>query len=213
MLKGKGKIPCWLTKYLTMKTYGGMEVHLHPFLTSALDGDGCSVLRPGRFTLAERAAGIHWIRDCVGRRAWTDAVAKRKIPCPYEDSNSGRPASNLIVVTTQLTTLLQKLIVWFVIDQQKSHCMVRLSLVFIGYRAVTLSWTTSVTEQQCHRMVHANRTALSIFVSIRYYFKQLDLRTRSMTRFVLDIIITECRLYFRKCHTNVKPHLMSKQAS
>jgi hypothetical protein len=29
-----------------MKTYGGVELYIHPFLTSALDGNGWSDLRP-----------------------------------------------------------------------------------------------------------------------------------------------------------------------
>jgi hypothetical protein len=34
-----------------MMTYEGMDVQIHVFLTSALDGDELSVSRPGRFTL------------------------------------------------------------------------------------------------------------------------------------------------------------------
>jgi hypothetical protein len=33
--KGKGKVP--ILKYHTLKTYGGVEVYLHEFLTLALD--------------------------------------------------------------------------------------------------------------------------------------------------------------------------------
>jgi hypothetical protein len=32
-----------------MKTYGGVDVYIHVFLTSALVGGECSALRPGRF--------------------------------------------------------------------------------------------------------------------------------------------------------------------
>jgi len=38
-----------------MKTYEGVEVYLHAFLTSQLDGDKWSASLPGRFILMERA--------------------------------------------------------------------------------------------------------------------------------------------------------------
>jgi len=44
-----------------MKTYGGMELSRHTFLTSALDGGEWSVSRSGRFTPSERTVGTHWI--------------------------------------------------------------------------------------------------------------------------------------------------------
>jgi len=49
-----------------MKTYRGVEVQLHAFLTSALDGGEWSVSRPGRFTPRKRAPGAHWIGGWVG---------------------------------------------------------------------------------------------------------------------------------------------------
>jgi hypothetical protein len=39
-----------------------------PFLTSELNGGEWSILRPGRFTLGERASGTHWIGGWVGPR-------------------------------------------------------------------------------------------------------------------------------------------------
>jgi hypothetical protein len=39
--------PC-LAKYHAMKTYWGMEVYLHAFLTSALDGGEWSASPPGK---------------------------------------------------------------------------------------------------------------------------------------------------------------------
>jgi hypothetical protein len=57
-----------------MKTYWGVEVYLHAFLNSALDGGEWSASRPGRFTLRERAPGTHWIGVWVGFRAVLDAV-------------------------------------------------------------------------------------------------------------------------------------------
>jgi hypothetical protein len=63
-----------------MKTYCGVGVQLHAFLTSALDGGEWSATRPGRFTPKDRALGAHWIESWVGPRAVPDAVVKRKIP-------------------------------------------------------------------------------------------------------------------------------------
>jgi hypothetical protein len=47
-----------------------------PFLTSPVNGDEWSALRPVRFTPGERAAVGHWIG---GLRAGLDAMEKRKI--------------------------------------------------------------------------------------------------------------------------------------
>jgi hypothetical protein len=42
-----------------MKEYGGVDVYIHIFLTSALAGDELLVSRPGGFTSGERAPGTH----------------------------------------------------------------------------------------------------------------------------------------------------------
>jgi hypothetical protein len=62
-----------------MKAYWGVEIYLHTFLTSALDGREWSASRPGRFNPTERAPVTHWIGGWVGPRAGLDAVVKRKI--------------------------------------------------------------------------------------------------------------------------------------
>jgi hypothetical protein len=59
-----------------MKTYVGVEVHLHAFLTSPPDAGEWSASQAGRFTPRERAPGTHWIGGWVGPRAGLDAVAK-----------------------------------------------------------------------------------------------------------------------------------------
>jgi hypothetical protein len=70
-----------------MKTYWGMEVYLHAFLTSVLDGDEWSASGSGRFIRRERAPDTHWIGGWVGFRAVLDTVVKRKIPSPWRESN------------------------------------------------------------------------------------------------------------------------------
>jgi hypothetical protein len=44
-----------------MKTYGGVDVYIHVFLTSALDGGGWSASCTGRSTPGERVPGTHWM--------------------------------------------------------------------------------------------------------------------------------------------------------
>jgi hypothetical protein len=59
-----------------MKTYGGVDVYTHVFLTSALVRGEWAASRPGRFTPGERAPGTHWIGGWVGSRAGMDDVKK-----------------------------------------------------------------------------------------------------------------------------------------
>jgi hypothetical protein len=61
-----------------MKAYGGVDVKIHIFLTSALVGGEWSGSRPGRFTPGERAPGIHLIGGWVDPRAALNDVEKRK---------------------------------------------------------------------------------------------------------------------------------------
>jgi hypothetical protein len=58
IMLGKGervKLSLCLTTYHAMKTYGKVEVYLHEFSTSALDGGEWLAPRPGHFTPGERA--------------------------------------------------------------------------------------------------------------------------------------------------------------
>jgi hypothetical protein len=57
-----------LIKHHAMKTYDGVEVQLHVFLTSALDGGEWLALRPCRFTPGERARGTNWRGSWVGAK-------------------------------------------------------------------------------------------------------------------------------------------------
>jgi hypothetical protein len=70
-------------------------------LTSALDGSEWSALHPVRFTLKERAPGIHWIGAWVGPRAVLDAVVKREIPSPRRESN---PRTSIVQAVAQRYT-------------------------------------------------------------------------------------------------------------
>jgi hypothetical protein len=63
-----------------------------PFLTLALDGCEWATSHPSHFTLRERAPITHWIGGWVGPRAGLNTMEKRKIFCPYEESNLRHPA-------------------------------------------------------------------------------------------------------------------------
>jgi hypothetical protein len=45
----KGKVVTVLIKHYAVKKYGGVDVYIHVFLTSALVGGEWSASRPGRF--------------------------------------------------------------------------------------------------------------------------------------------------------------------
>jgi hypothetical protein len=62
-----------------MKAYGGVNLYIHIFLTSALAAGEWSDSRPGRFTPGEGAPGTHWIGSWVEPRAGLDDVEKRKL--------------------------------------------------------------------------------------------------------------------------------------
>jgi hypothetical protein len=53
-------------KNQTMKTYEEVEVKLHAFLTSPLDGGEWSAWRSGRFISDRRSPCTHWIGGWVG---------------------------------------------------------------------------------------------------------------------------------------------------
>jgi hypothetical protein len=87
----KYRLGNFLTKHHAMKAYWGVEVQLHAFLTSAVDGGEWSASRSGHFTPKERGRGTHSIGGWVGPRAVLDAMVKRKIPRLRRKSNSRTP--------------------------------------------------------------------------------------------------------------------------
>jgi hypothetical protein len=71
-----------------MKKYGGVDLYIHAFLISALDGCKWSASGPGRFASREKDPVTHWIGGWVGPTAGLAKVEKRKIlllPGPYFD--------------------------------------------------------------------------------------------------------------------------------
>jgi hypothetical protein len=65
-----------------MKAYGGVDVYIHIFLTSALVGREWSVSSTCRFTPGERTHGTHWIGGWMDPRAGLDGVEKKKFDGP-----------------------------------------------------------------------------------------------------------------------------------
>jgi hypothetical protein len=61
-----------------MKVYGGVDVEIHIFLTSALVLGEWSASRPGRCTTGES----HWIGGWVGPRAGLDDVKRTFLALP-----------------------------------------------------------------------------------------------------------------------------------
>jgi hypothetical protein len=105
----KAKLSLCLTKHHAMKTYGRVEVWLHTFLASALDGDEWSASRPSRVTPGGKSPppSIPLNRRlCVDTRVCLDAVAKRKEkPFPTHAQNR-TPIVHPVTVTiiTELST-------------------------------------------------------------------------------------------------------------
>jgi hypothetical protein len=68
-----------LVKHRAIKTYVKVEVQLHVFLTSAVDGGDSSASHSGRSIPGERTLGTHCIRGCVGPRTGLDSMEEREI--------------------------------------------------------------------------------------------------------------------------------------
>jgi hypothetical protein len=64
--------------HYAINTYGGVNVEIYNFLTSALVGGEWSASRPVRFNPGERATGAHWIGSRVDPRAGLNYVEKRQ---------------------------------------------------------------------------------------------------------------------------------------
>jgi hypothetical protein len=90
-----------------MKKYWGVEVQLHAFLISALDGSVWSVSCPGRFsprkdpryTLDGRLDGPQTPSGRGGEEK------KRSPNCPWQVSNPGRSAGRLVTILIELPRL------------------------------------------------------------------------------------------------------------
>jgi hypothetical protein len=73
-----------------MKVYWEWRYSSTHSLTSALDGGVVNFTTRPLYP-QERAPGTHWIGGWVGPRAVLDAVVRRKIPSPHQESNPRTP--------------------------------------------------------------------------------------------------------------------------
>jgi hypothetical protein len=85
---------------------GTVEVLLHIFITSVLDGGQWSASCPSHFTPGEGASNTHLIGSWIGPRASVYMVVKRKITAPYSESNPGCPAHSSVTILTDLPWFL-----------------------------------------------------------------------------------------------------------
>jgi hypothetical protein len=80
-----------------MKSYGGVDVLIRVFLTSAHVSGEWWASRSDRFSFGERAPDTHWLRGCVGPRSGLDDMENWKfltllglelqLPCrPYQNN-------------------------------------------------------------------------------------------------------------------------------
>jgi hypothetical protein len=70
-----------------MKAYGGVQVEIDIFLTSALVGGEWSASRPCHFTPGERVPDTRWLGGWVGPESvWM--TSRKENSWPYRDSNS-----------------------------------------------------------------------------------------------------------------------------
>jgi hypothetical protein len=102
----KVKLSLCLTKHHAMKTYWGSGGIGPLGLNLGLHRGKWLHSHPGRFT-----AGTHWMGGWVGPRAGLHAV--RKLPCPCQEQNPGRPARSLVTIPNELPASLKVVSVLF----------------------------------------------------------------------------------------------------
>jgi hypothetical protein len=89
-----------LTKHHTIKKYWGVEVQIHTFLTSALDGGEWPASCPGYFIAGARATQYSLEGRLGEPNAGLDMVAKRNKShyCPCWEMNPGCPDCSVVSI-------------------------------------------------------------------------------------------------------------------
>jgi hypothetical protein len=109
---------------------GGADVYIHVSLNSALIGVEWSVLRPGCFTLGERAPSEFWIKGCVGqhKRSGPYAVEKNVTLSVFWASKS---QSSWKLSVAVLTAIFQQSMMCRSIATLNLTCRVNLRRLFL----------------------------------------------------------------------------------
>jgi hypothetical protein len=90
-----------LIKHHAVKTYWGVEVLLHAFLTLAVGGGEWSASFSGHF-----APGAHCMGGWVDPQSQSGRDGEEKTRhCPCRELNPGRPAHSLVCIMTELSWL------------------------------------------------------------------------------------------------------------
>jgi hypothetical protein len=105
MSKIKLNLSLCLTKPHAMKTYGGVEMYFHAFLTSALGIGDWSASHTSRFTLGKRTSSTHCVGGWVGPRAGLNVASEGKSPVLCRELYSGLPFRSLHTILTELFRL------------------------------------------------------------------------------------------------------------
>jgi len=77
-----------------MSAYGGVEVYLHSFITSALDHRWLPVSRPECFTPADSTQDTHYMGGRIGPTADLDCLEKNILPIPGIEPSQGQYISS-----------------------------------------------------------------------------------------------------------------------
>jgi hypothetical protein len=90
---------------INTKTYEGVNINLHTFFTSALDGDGWSSSLLFRFNPEEGVRGTHWIEESWASSTAGIDIAKRRKSSALSEIELwflSCPANSLFTVLTEL---------------------------------------------------------------------------------------------------------------
>jgi hypothetical protein len=108
LLKVNTKLSLCLIKHHVMKTYWGVDVQLHSFITSALGGGEWSASHPGRFTPSERAPRYPLDRRPGGLHSHSGRGGEEKnsqSPLGIEPLNPDRSGHSLVAIQTDISRI------------------------------------------------------------------------------------------------------------
>jgi hypothetical protein len=125
-----------------------VEVQLHAFLPSALDGGEWSVLHPGRFIPIRNTQAGGW----VGHKIWHRGEEKQSFPRPCQESNPCRPSRSLVTVLNYLL---------------RFSCKVRKSNVYITFFCWYFTFSAHLFSVCCETFCEIIGT-WSFYVSCRF---------------------------------------------